>query len=93
MKKLSKIKLSDVKIMDAQQMKMILGGTSDDSACHIVGGSGGGFNDGTGSDNGEVECSGVCGPVWDTGSLKPQTCGPEEIKGLRGETLHICGCH
>lgn len=93
MKKLSKIKLSDVRVMDAQEMKMILGGTSGDSECHIVSGSGGGFAGGTGSNNGDVKCSGVCPPVFNTGTMKPQTCGPESYKGLHGETIHLCGCH
>ena len=42
MKKLSKIKLSDIKFMDAQEMKMILGGQYADDLCRVTAGSGGG---------------------------------------------------
>ena len=45
MKKLNKISLSDVKVMDAQEMKMILGGSG--SGAEGGGDLGGGF-DGTG---------------------------------------------
>lgn len=41
MKKLKKISLSDVKVMDAQEMKMILGGQFvQDITCRVAGGSG-----------------------------------------------------
>ena len=36
MKKLSKIKLSDIKFMDAQEMKMILGGQYADDCAELL---------------------------------------------------------
>ena len=95
MKKLSKISLSDVRVMDVQEMKMILGGNvSDDSECHIAGGSGSSFGGGTGSNNEEVKCSGVCGPKLDveTGTMKPKKCQSVKMKGWGGGYVYICDC-
>ena len=59
MKKLKKISLSDVKVMDAQEMKMILGGQFFKDFCRITSGSGGIVEvDGTGTLNDDVVCGG-----------------------------------
>lgn len=62
MKKLSKIKLSDIKFMDAQEMKMILGGQSTDDTCRVTAGSGGivEVEQGTGVLNDNVQRGGRC---------------------------------
>lgn len=95
MKKLIKIKLSDARVMDAQEMKMILGGTSSDAECSLTSGSGDTFGGGTGSNNNEeAQCGGVCGAVWDpaTNGPKSQKCTLAIIKGLNGERIPTCGC-
>ena len=45
-------------------------------ACSIVGGSGfGGIAGGTGNNNAaEPTCSGECGPIWESNTLKPRAC-------------------
>lgn len=94
MKKLKKISLSNVKVMDAQEMKMVLGGQFvQDTTCRVAGGSGG-FFDGTGSNNEEPECTGICGSELDpgTGTMERKTCTLGQMKGVNGEVRYFCEC-
>ena len=76
MKKLSKIKLSDIKFMDAKEMKMILGGQYADDLCRVTAGSGGivEVDQGTGILNDNVKCGGRCLTETVTGNTPKQTC-------------------
>lgn len=89
MKKLGKIKLSEAKIIDAQEMKMILGGQSTDDLC--TSSSRLYFGDGTGSAGDEIQCSGKCPTETVTGNTPKQTC-QKDTQWINMKPITICMC-
>lgn len=92
MKKLKKISLSDVKVMDAQEMKMILGGQFFNDFCRITSGSGGIVEvDGTGTLGDDVVCGGRCPTETVTGNTSKQTC-QKDVAWSGDHTSAVISC-
>lgn len=90
MKKLGRIKLTEAKIMGAEEMKMILGGQSGDDLCKQTSKSFS-FADGTGSGNDEIQCGGRCPTETVTGNTPKQTC-EKDTQRINGKPITICMC-
>lgn len=91
MKKLSKLKLSDAKVMDVHEMKAITGGQYAYKSCKNTSTSTGANG---GSDN--ITCSGECptvqsGATGSTGSIVKKVCKAQS--STMGQlTVHYCDC-
>lgn len=95
MKTLKKISLSDVKVMDAQEMKMIVGGQYvDGNFCRMTSGSGGIIPiNGTGAWNDDVVCEGECPTETVSGNATKLECRRSvTISGDKTSVLVSCVC-
>ena len=92
MRNLGKLKLSDAKVMDNQDMKTITGGQMGNNFCRNTG-TGSGFES---EDN--VSCSGECPVVQPAASVSTEKpirhrCQVEKVGGIFGKPASfICVC-
>nr|WP_302831260.1 grasp-with-spasm system A modified peptide [uncultured Bacteroides sp.] len=92
MRNLGKLKLSDAKVMDSNEMKAIIGGQMGNTQCRNTG-TGSGFES-----KDDVTCSGECPvvpPAASGSTEKPikRTCQVEEIRGIFGKpSSYFCTC-
>ena len=90
MRNLGKLKLSDAKVMDNQEMKAITGGQISNKFCRNTGTS-----SGINGDTSDIVCEGECPTVGDvTGTGKQpikQTCKPYN-QTINFKTIITCMC-
>lgn len=86
MKKLGKLKLSDAKVMDIREMKVIIGGQVISDSCRNTGTS-----TGLNGDTADIVCSGKCPTETVTGNTAKQKCQKDTFV-TGGNAIVSCIC-